>query len=205
MFSNEITTMSDSPTLPFVYKFSYSFSEWVSILRESEVRNFRYWFNMLVNLVFFLIGVYEIVLGIWLLKLPGPTARHDAIWNILYGVPLIIFALVASLDLLTLFRLWLVSRRRKKIGPKMYVFIFDEQEASFTGRDSQSNEEVKLSWSHFQSVALKKTAIIIYVRDGGMWAIPRRVFMTNQTAEAFKQFVELRIKESKTSAKENSG
>jgi hypothetical protein len=205
MFNNEFTMMSDSPTFPFVYNFSYSFSEWVRILREAEVRNFRYWFNMLVSLVFFLIGVYEIVLGIWLLQLPGPTARHDAIWNILYGVPLIIYVLVVSLDFVTLFRLWLVSRRRKKIGPKIYEFKFNEQEASFTGRDSQSNEDVKLSWSNFQSVALKKTAVIIYVRDGGMWAIPRRVFTTDQSAEDFKQFVELRIKESKTSTTENSG
>ena len=197
--------MGDSPTLPFVYNFSYSFSEWVRILREAEVRDVRYWFNILVSLVFFLIGIYEIALGIWLLQLPGSTARHDAIWNILYGVPLIIYVLVASLDLSTLIRLWLVSRRRKKIGPKMYEFKFDEQDASFTGRDSQSNEEVKLSWSNFQSVSLKKTAVIIYIKDGGMWALPLRVFTTAESAQAFKQFVELRIKESKTSAKENSG
>ena len=196
---------SDSPELPFVYNFSYSFSEWVRILREAEVRNFRYWFNMLVGLVFFLIGTYEIALGIWLFQFPGPTARHDAIWNILYGVPLLIYVLVVSFDLITLIRLWLVSRRRKKIGPKMYEFKFDEQDASFTGRDSQGNEEVKLSWSNFQSVSLKKTAVIIYIKDGGMWAIPRRVFTTAESAQAFKQFVELRIKESKTSAKENSG
>ena len=197
--------MSDSPTLPFVFNFSYSFSEWVRILREAEVRNFRYWFNILVSVVFFLIGVYEIVLGIWLLQLPGPTARHDAIWNILYGVPLILYVLVVSLDLVTLFRLWSVSRRRKKIGPKIYEFKFDEQEASFTGRDSQTNEEVKVSWSNFQSVVLKKTALIIYIRDGGMWAIPRRVFTTDHSAEAFKQFVELQIKQSKVSANGNSG
>ena len=197
--------MSDNPTLLFVYNFSYSFSEWVRILRESEVRNFRYWFNMLVGLVFFLIGVYEVALGIWLLQLPGPTARHDAIWNILYGVPLIIYVLVVSLDLVTLFRLWLVSRRRKKIGPKTYEFKFDEQEASFTGRDSQSNEDVKLSWSNFSSVSLRKTAVILYLRAGGMWAIPRRVFTTSESAQTFKQFVESRIKESKTAAQEKSG
>jgi len=191
---------SDNPTLPFVYNFSYSFSEWVRILRESEVHNFRYWFNILLGLVFLLIGIYEITLGIWLLRLPGPTARHDAIWNILYGVPLIIFVLVVSLDLLTLLKLWLVSKRREKIGAKTYEFKFDEQEASFTGHDSQSSEEVKLSWSNFQSVSLKKTAMIIYVKDGGMWAIPRRVFTTEESAQIFKQFVELRINESKTSA-----
>lgn len=197
--------MSDSPKLPFVYNFSYSFSEWLRILREAQVRNFLYWFNMAVSVVFFLIGIYEITLGIWLFQLPGPTARHDAIWNILYGVPLIIYVLVVTFDIVGFIRLWLVYRRRKKIGPKIFEFKFDKQKASFTGRDGQSHEEVALSWSNFQSVALKKTAVIIYVRDGGTWAIPRRVFTTNQTAEDFKQFVELRIKESKTSARENSG
>ena len=197
--------MSDNRTGPFVYNFSYSFSEWLRILREAEVRNFRYWFNILVNLVFLLIGIYELTLGIWLLQLPGPTARHDAIWNILYGVALILFGIFVSLDLITLSRLWLVSRRRKKIGPKIYEFKFDEQGASFVGRDSQSHEEVKVSWSNFRSVSLKKTALIIYVKDGGMWAIPSRVFTTGESAEAFKQFVELRIKESITSAQQNSG
>jgi hypothetical protein len=197
--------MSDSPTLPFVYNFSYSFSEWFRILREAEVRNFRYWFNLLISLVFFLIGIYEVALGIWLFQLPGPTARYDAIWNLLIGVPLIIYVLVVSLDLVTLFRLWLVSRRRKKTGPKTYEFKFDEHEASFTGRDSQSNEEVKLSWSHFSAISLKKTAVILYLRDGGMWAIPRRVFTTSDSVQTFKQSVELWIKESKTAAQENSG
>jgi hypothetical protein len=197
--------MSDRPTLPFVYNFSYSFSEWLRILREAQIRTLLYWFNIAVSLVFFLIGIYEIVLGISLFQLPGPTARHEALWNILYGVPLIIYVLLVTFDLSGFIRLWLAHRRRKKIGPKIYEFRFDEQDASFTGRDSQSNEEVKLSWSNFQSVALKKTAVIIYLRGGGMWAIPRRVFTTTETAEAFQQFVELRIKESKTIAQENSG
>ena len=205
MFNDEYTMMSDSPNLPFVYNFSYSFSEWVRISLEARVHDFRYWFNMLISLVFFLIGVYEVALGIWLFQLPGSISRYDAIWNLLIGVSLIIYILAVSLDLLTLFRIWLVYRRRKKIGPKIYDFKFDEQEASFTSRDSQTTTEVKLSWSNFQSVVLKKTAVIIYVKDGSMWAIPRRVFTIDQSAESLKQFIELRIHESKFTANANAG
>jgi YcxB-like protein len=197
--------MNNDQTVPFIFSFTYSFSEWIRILREAEVRNLRYWFNQLLGLLFLLIGIYEIVLGIWLLKLPDPTAWRDGIWNILYGVLIVIFILVALLDLVTLYKLWLVSRRRKKIGPKIYEFEFDEQEARFTGRDSQGNEDVKLSWNHFSRVLLRKTAIILYLKDGGMWAIPRRVFTTAQSAQAFKQFVEFRIEESKVLANQNSG
>ena len=197
--------MSDNPTVTFVFNVSYSFREWVRILRDAEVRNLRYWLNNLLGLIFLLIGIYEIVLGIWLLRLPGPTARHDGIWNLLYGVALIIFVIVVWLDVVTLIRLWLASKRREKIGPKIYEFKFDAQEASFARHDDQGNEEVKLSWSNFSSVSLGKTAVILRTNDGGMWAIPLRVFMNSQSAQSFKQFVELRIKESKTSAKTNSG
>jgi hypothetical protein len=197
--------MSDSPTLPFVFSVSYSFSEWVRILRDAEVRNLRYWLNNLIGLAFLLIGLYEITLGIWLLRLPGPTARQDAIWNILYGVPLIIFVLVVWLDLVTLIKVRLAFKRREKIGAKIYEFKFGEQEASFASQDNKGKEEVTLSWNNFSSVSLGKTAVILRTIDGGMWAIPLRVFMNSQSAQSFKQFVELRIKESKASAKTNSG
>ena len=189
--------MSDSTNLPVTFSFSYSYAEWIRILRDAEVRNFGYWLGKSIGLAFILVGIYELALGIWLLQLPGPFAKHDGIWSILYGLPPIIFGLLILLDPIERFRLRSAHKRREKIGPKVYQFKFGAQGASFEGQDTMGHESVSLSWSHFRSVGLGKVAMILRTSDGGFWAIPLRIFPTAQSIQSFKQFVELRIKESK--------
>jgi len=198
---NTIPSPNTGLDLPLHLTVSYGFAEWLSILRDAQQRGFRYWLDKLLVLPFFLIGVYELLLGASLFAVP--TLRYpDGAQNLLYGILLVVFAIIMWTELISIVKIWFAFRKRSDRGQKQFHFTFGDDEAGYEAEDQGDRQSVSVSWSSFESIVLGRTAFILRLKDGGFWAIPRRVFSSIQDAEFFQNFVQARLAASKLASKQ---